>query len=506
MIFDFDQALPSSSSTKYDICIAGGGVAGIVLAITLASRGKRIALLEAGGVDLSVKSQELYTGENIGLEYFGLDECRLRYLGGTSNHWGGRCRPLDAHDFEQRDYIADSGWPIDIGDLQPYLAEARGVLELEDFPSETPLVGSNGKLIEPLFRFSQLGYHRSGKSRVSLQEKYHDQLRASEAVDVFLNANLMDIELDSDKGRISGFIFRGYNANAKPNKIVGDQYVLALGGIENARMLLNANRQMTHGIGNENDLVGRYFMEHPIRAAGWYVADSTRTRYGSGVQLISPSARMQVSSGIGSATFEFRKLDSLGDGGIVDGAKGLIRHAACANDTIREFVTSARPLRCRPNVSGIVVAEIEQAPNRNSRVILSGQKDRFGLRRPALDWQLLPIDTKTIHASAMEIATYFARQDIGRMKLYSWMFNQNDEAFPEFDDNEIVRMAQRHHMGTTRMASTKREGVVDRDCRVFDVANLYIAGSSVFTTSGRANPTLTIVQLALRLRDHIAKL
>ncbi len=109
MIFDLNKTPPPPDSEVYDVCVAGGGVAGIILAINLAARGRRVALLEGGDFEFSEESQRVYEGPILGRSYFDLDSARLRYLGGTSNHWAGWCRPLDAHDFERRPHIPHSG-------------------------------------------------------------------------------------------------------------------------------------------------------------------------------------------------------------------------------------------------------------------------------------------------------------------------------------------------------------------------------------------------------------
>ena len=83
-----------------DVCVIGAGPAGITLARALAAAGASVALMEAGGLEISAESQDAYVGTTVGLDYFPLDTCRLRYFGGTSGHWGGMCRNLDAYDFE----------------------------------------------------------------------------------------------------------------------------------------------------------------------------------------------------------------------------------------------------------------------------------------------------------------------------------------------------------------------------------------------------------------------
>jgi choline dehydrogenase-like flavoprotein len=150
---------------------------------------------------------------------------------------------------------------------------------------------------------------------------------------------------------------------------------------------------------------------------------------------------------------------------------------------------------------GTIEVSTEQIPNPNSRVMLGDEKDRFGLRRPILDWRPTPFDKQSMRAGALELAKYFAREDYSRMKLEDWLM-EDDTTLPTVDSGEH-HVGGYHHMGTTRMAAHAQDGIVDKDCRVFGHDNFYIAGSSVFRTAGQSNPTYTIVQLALRLGDHL---
>ena len=156
MVFDTNDTglLPNFSKT-YDVCIAGAGVAGITLAKALAEQKKHVLLLEAGGQAYSRLSQDFYDGDIVGHDYFDLSISRLRYLGGTSNHWGGWCRPLDPWDFRPRDYVEWSGWPITERDLSPFLSEAIQIMEIDSFPPETTTFdGTEGNFTEITNRFS----------------------------------------------------------------------------------------------------------------------------------------------------------------------------------------------------------------------------------------------------------------------------------------------------------------------------------------------------------------
>ena len=207
MIYDVNQSGPPEREGNYDVCIAGAGVAGITLSRDLADRGKRVLLLEAGGREPTDESQDMYRGDNVGRSYFDLDVTRLRFFGGTSNHWAGWCKPLDSSDFASHKHIAGSGWPIDKTDLDPYFAQALRILDVPPIPSSINLPGSDNRLIEIFFVFSP---------PVRFAKKFGHELESTETVDVLLNANLIDIEVDAASGRVTSFLYRGYK-DEEPN-------------------------------------------------------------------------------------------------------------------------------------------------------------------------------------------------------------------------------------------------------------------------------------------------
>jgi choline dehydrogenase-like flavoprotein len=141
---------------------------------------------------------------------------------------------------------------------------------------------------------------------------------------------------------------------------------------------------------------------------------------------------------------------------------------------------------------------LEQAPNPDSRVVLSDERDGLGQRRPKLEWKLSPLDTHTLFTATRRFALALGQSDLGRVRLEKWLLDE-----PE---SWQVVYPGGHHMGTTRMSDDPKLGVVDRDCRVHGVDNLFVAGSSVFPTCGCVNPTLTITALAHRLADHLESL
>jgi choline dehydrogenase-like flavoprotein len=481
VIVDVDEIRTLPERPRYDVCIIGGGVAGIVVATTLARQKRRVLLLEAGGTEYSDRSQHIYAGEIVGRDYLDLGITRLRYLGGSSNHWDGLCRPLEPHDFDPRPYVEGSGWPIGSDEIKPYLIPACEILEIEHAFGERELEAENSDLKEVIFQQSP---------PVRLLDKYLRTMRASSALDVYLNANVTGLRFDSGSERVGAALFRGYHDHSPIHQIEADRYVLALGGIENARLLLNVADRSPLVNSGAADFVGRFFMDHPHFVIGHYVVNANKTTVGRELKFVAPTAAYLKRRQIGNCAV---RIEPSVDGRIFEG------HAL---DEVRRLICESTVYRCtEPAEAGTLRAVAEQVPNADSRVRLSNDKDRFGLRRVAVDWRLSPLDKTTIRIVGLELGRYFALTNIGRIRLADWVLS-DDDAVPGLEQGGYGTGF--HHMGTTRMGGSPEDGVVDRNCAVFGVPNLYVAGSSVFRTVGYANPTLTIVQLTLRLADHLA--
>lgn len=518
MLIGFQEFIKGSDhGSRFDVCIAGGGVAGITLALEFARANKRVLLLEGGDIDFTEASQDLYAGKNVGRDYYDLDVSRLRYLGGTSNHWAGFCVPLDDVDFEVRPDIESSGWPISKADLSPWLAPAADILEIKgDFRLDELVEAAENNLrrfeteLSPPVRFG---------------EKYADQLKANENIVAVLNASVIDIGVDTATGAVVGFEVVQTDDPSQKAHVVADRFVLALGGIENARLLLTSNKQIERGIGNDHDLVGRYFMEHIEVDLGFALLNGSMTelfdnvtsdeRAGQSV-LFAATRDFQRAASILNCEMRVQALEAR----TVDKGnnwKSRIKSMICGSDTALDLLglvgfvdEDFKYKKCRhthrdyqapvDEFDAVIMTRSEQAPNYHSRVMLSDERDRLGMRRVALNWQLLDVDKATMRESILELGRYFAATDIGRIRLADWLLDE-DQDIAGMADGE--RGAGYHHIGTTRMASSPSQGVVDRDGKVFGTPNLYIAGSSVFPTGGHAPPTLTIVQLALRLANHL---
>ncbi len=516
MLVGFQDFLASGESTsRFDICIAGGGVAGITIARELARQNKRVLLLEGGDLDFTDESQDLYSGEIVNREYYSLDICRLRYLGGTSNHWSGFCAPLDDFDFETRPDVEAFGWPIEKADLNPWLKPAADIIEIEsDFPEDILIEQADNNL-------RQIATHFSPPVRFG--EKYLAELKDDPNIWTVLNASVNDIKIDTASGTIQHFDIVYTNDPDQKFEAVADHFVLALGGIENARVLLNADGQITKGIGNDNDLVGRYFMEHIELDAGFALLNAPMSElFESPIlhemvgEAVSFSITRDFARSAGILNLEMR-LEAFGTSKVDTSRtlKSRIKRMLCSSDVAVDLLSYVderfKHEKCRhahrvaekpaDEFDGVIRLRSEQAPNFNSRVLLTDDRDRLGMRKVALDWQLLDVDKATIRKAVLELGRYFANAEVGRLRMADWILDEERDV-PSMAEGE--RGAGFHHMGTTRMAATPARGVVDRNCKVFGTNNLYVGGSSVFPTGGQAPPTLTITQLALRLADHLA--
>jgi choline dehydrogenase-like flavoprotein len=471
--------------TVFDVCVVGSGPAGITVAMRLAAKGYSVGLFEGGGLAPSKASRDIYRGKNVGLDYFPLDACRLRYFGGTSNHWEGRCRLLEPYDFEPHAFSEVNGWPIRRSDLEPYSAEAASIVDLKPArPIFDMFNGASTSLIP--FQFQNSPPTRFG-------EKYKDPLTKSDKISVFLNANLVDLDLTDNRRQVKTALFRSY-ARPEPFTVRARYFVLCLGGLENPRFLLNATRQVPGGIGNENQLVGRFFCEHPnFRLADLVLEPAVQAKmpilvhYRAKPEFLAANRLDDFSLSVATASTGSRSTIERG-----------IRAALCGVPAMNRVVAAVRgkPISCS---DADLAIDASQILNPSSQVRLGNDRDMFGQRRIELNFRLTEGDKQTFRVAATEFGKELARRKVGRLKLRDWLVDKS-LSFPTTKEDFV---AENHHMCTTRMSDDPKTGVVDRDCRIHSLDNLYIGGSSVFASTGFANPTLTIVHLALRLGDHL---
>lgn len=480
-----------------DVCVVGGGAAGITVALSLMDSGASVVLLESGGFDFDAPTATLYRGDNAGLPLrFGnaemsLDTVRLRYLGGSTNHWTGMCHPLDDHDFLGRSHLPWSGWPMDKSTLDPYYARAQQTCELGtrgwdpvDWFGEayrvSPRADTTG--VRPVvYRFSP---------PTRFGERYRGDLGASSTTRVLLGANV--VEVVESGGRVGSIRVRTLAGNAF--SVHAEHFVLATGGLEVPRLLLASTGNSPVGVGNENDLVGRTFMEHPHFVCGRMILAGTREerapyevqRWGDTDQwrtwagfALDPD--VQEAAGVGNATVFGWK-----DGGSQAGAASEVGSSMQAATSV---------FTGREGAAYTTFVRTESRPDPESRVTLSDDRDALGMRRIRLDWRIGDFEWDTARITLEHLASSLGETGMGRLEV--------DPGGENFRSRVTLGVGN-HHMGTARMSASPADGVVDADCRVHTSDNLYVAGSAVFPTSGAANPTLTIVALAHRLSDHLA--
>lgn len=493
------QDLDNATVLQADVCIAGAGAAGITLARRLQGQGLRVVLLESGGFEREDDTQALYEGTEIGELAVGLATCRVRALGGSTNAWAGWCRRLEDEDFQVRPWMPLSGWPLHGADLAPYYDLAHATLEIgtDEFDTDA-ITARSGLQALPLdaTRVRTSLYQYSPPVRMVVRDRA--ELEASEDIDLLLHANLTEIELGQD-GDVAGFGCQ--TLSGVSFRVTAQAYVLALGGIENARMLLASNRQEGAGVGNGHDVVGRYFMEHPhFYKNAWLVTSAARdlTLYTGRREAITVDAARPA-----GVPTEVRGALTLPGG--LRSTQGLPGLAA----TLRPFGTEEAAERMG-DVAGDALAPLlrsddalalyaldiraEQRPIADSRVTLSSERDALGVPRTQITWRIDEADLAAVQTTLTHFGTEIARAGVGRL----WM---------PLDDRGVLQPSSFdrgcHHMGTTRMHSDPTKGVVDADLRVHGVPSLSIAGSSVYPTGGFANPTLTLVALAHRLADRL---
>lgn len=497
MIADATTIDRGAFEQSFDVCVIGAGPAGITLARTLAAAGARVALMEAGGLEITEESQDVYRGgANLGIEYFDLDICRLRYFGGTSNHWGGWTRALDPIDFAPKPYVPLSGWPLPQIALDAYRAEADSIL---DVPSATE--APDLPVRQSGYDFRRFQFRFSPPTRFA--EKYLAEIEASQAITLVLNANLVDLRLDDSLGTITGAVFKSYDP-ADPGFTVKARYfALCAGGIENARLLLNFTSQVPEGIGNRGGWVGRCFTDHPhflVAECVLRVLVREREFYSPTEFFMQDHSCLNFGLRLEPRWIWPKDLPTIGFEDTPPETFNIQLERLVRDPFVDRALTDRLILPQPTGQTGVIRVAQEAAPNPDSRVMLSEERDAFGLRRVALDWRLAEIDVETMRIAVTTFGKHMADQNIGRLRIADWLL-ADPPRFPGVADDEV---GGKHHIGATRMAAEARSGVVDADCRVHETTNLYLGGSSVFPTTGHCNPTYTITQLALRLGDHLA--
>jgi choline dehydrogenase-like flavoprotein len=456
------DSIPDGDAIDADVCIVGGGAAGLAVATALEPTPLRTVLLESGR------------------------------LADTTSAWYGRVGPLDEIDFEQRDWVPLSGWPIPASAVSEYAPRAARFFGLRRPEALDPGVWAE----DPAFRALDGHGLRAGvyvwPRRVRTSRLHLPALRRSRSVQVIAGAHATRLEAAGDGSTVAAVAVRGGHGHRF--RVRARAYVLACGGLENARLLLLSPGGDGHTLGNRHGAVGRYYMDHP-RGAGTAVLYPSARR-GARVRGLTEHSDRRA----GGRTQLFIRPDP-----------ELQRRERLLN--CGSFLYPAGPSSRTPGAPGraparlglrlagrpfaidrlVAIDQAEQVPDRESRVALGSHRDRFG--DPVLDihWRIGPETTRSLRRLHELLSERVTAAGVGTL----------ESALLDDPDHEPPYTDAAHPMGTTRMSADPRHGVVDADCGVHGVANLYVAGSSVFPTGGNAPPTFTIACLALRLGDRL---
>lgn len=549
MIIDA-RDLPDGETLNADVCIVGAGAAGISMALELGGGPMQVLLLESGGLRPEKATQELYSGgvadERL---HSPPDTYRQRRFGGTTTIWGGRCMPLDAIDFEYRDYMPNSGWPIGPSALEPYYPKANRLCEAGEFcytaaaAFDRPLRPMIEGFESPLFSTDTL---ERFSCPTDFGARYGSRLRAAPNVRVVLHANVTRIRLDAGGSRVESVAVR--TLEGKSLAATAKQFVLATGGLEVPRLLLASRDVQPEGIGNGRGIVGRYYMchlagtigainiERPLGAVwnGYDVSDEgiycrrrialsqaaqREQRLGNFIarlhhpRITDPEHRNAILSLLFLAKFlipyEYGKRLHGGEPATLRMWLEHVRNVAAGPFDAAGFawhMLKDRRLAERKFPSIIIKPKAnlfsldfhaEQQPNPESRVELMREADALGMPKLRVDWRYTTVDVDTVSRSIALLAREIERGALGTFAY--------DPAAVEFEMTRYGAYGG-HHIGTARMGTDPAHSVVDADCRVHGVSNLSIASSAVFPTSSQANPTLTVVALSLRLAARMREL
>jgi choline dehydrogenase-like flavoprotein len=510
------------SQRSADVCIIGAGAAGITIAVELSRLGLAVLLLEGGGFQFENSSQQIYESEIVGLPHRGIHDGRFRVLGGTTSVWPGQIMELDDMDFRCRPWVPESGWPISKETLRRYYERALEIESLSQCLASDKDVRARLH-VQPLSLGGGLDtFFTRWCPRPNFAKLFEKSLEKQSGLTAYVHANACEFVF-SDSGEAITAV-RCKTIEGREFQFAAKTFVLCLGGIETPRLLLQPLKNGGPPPWNRTDNVGRYFQDHICVSAARVVPANPEqfhlwfdTVYLDGLRYLPRlklSARLQEQLGLLAvgASFasqsarqatvrSFREVvHGLSNGEYKRSTSQLCAAMRAPDILIRKAWRYYRHNRAyNPDDLGINLSVIcEQAPNPNSRLTLAKERDVLGLFKSTLDWRFGELELNTIG----KFLEYTARQfEVGGIAK-----TQIELEGPQYLEGQISKGADfNHHMGATRMATSAQRGVVDENCKVFGVDNLFVCSSAVFPSSGLANPTHTIIALGIRLAEHISQ-
>lgn len=545
MISDLSES-SARALPEFDLCIVGTGPASATVASELADSGLRICVLESGRRKPTRHGDSLRAVRSEGL--FIKDYSRERVLGGTSTTWAGLSSPLDELDLAPRPWLRFSGWPIERAELLPFYgraAERYRFAPLSHFESDDFEAIRAGGDVQPTWERVQEKVFLACSDPQNFGKECRD-VWEGDAVQVYLDATVQRFEGTAD--RVECAVVR--SSDGSEHRVRARAFVIGTGGIENARLLLLSDAPWEGGLGNAHGQVGRYFMNHPKNYYGTFRLERTvkdlpyyfGCLYGgyagyAGLRLLDEHQRERGllnsyvrfeplfpwsdNDGVESlvlfvkrAQFFFKRWKDKREGEVVsirdysetgddsdlqNERKGfldwiglawnVVRHArSVAHYAYYRVVDQKKPVIRRVRLRNF----LEMEPDPDNRVVLGDERDPFGQPLPLVKSRLTDLDKRSLVELHEVLAAELEREGLGRLEADL----ANEATWP-------IDLDASHHLGTTRMGDDPRTSVVDATQRIHGIENTYMAGGSVFPTSGCANPTFTIVALSIRLADHL---
>lgn len=530
----------------------------MVLALELARRGCRVTLIESGLEARSEEAQRLSDAELAAAQtHAPMEDAVQRRFGGTSHLWGGRCLPYDALDFVERGPLRPAHWPFTVDELAPHWAQACHYADCGqarfDY-ADAVAANARGPLVARFVEGEVLSSHlERWSANPVLVGRLGPRIRQQALIECVLGATVVDVEPSERPGAIAALLLRSSEGDAAqaPRRMAADVFILACGGVETTRLLLQAQKAGRVALAGAAHL-GRYYMGHLSGkiATVQFRGDPGKTHYGferSGSHYVRrrftfteaalrahkllnialwldnpPPVDPVHGSGILSAAYLALSTPVLRDKlaapairkALIGGGPrpSLLRHAR--NLLRAPFGTAAFVTRflhgryfAKTRLPGFFVHSpgnryalhyhAEQSPFDQSRITLADAHDRLGLPRARIDLRFHRGDAESVVAAHAVLDAHLRAHDIGEL-IYQYPEGERVDA--------VMRQARDglHQIGTTRMAATAEDGVADGFGLLFGTSNLYACSSSLFPTSGQANPTLTLMAFAVRQADHIA--